>query len=79
MLFNAHWDTVKFTVPDGLGGSVWQVQIDTSTTKTRDLIVESRDEWETPGWSIVVLQRLDGSALDTGSSASIGRPTNNQA
>ncbi len=65
VLFNAHWDAVNFTVPEGLGGSMWQVQIDTSTTKTRDLLVAENDEWEVDGWTITVLQRLSTDNLST--------------
>ncbi len=63
VMFNAHWDSVSFTVPKGLGGSMWQVQIDTATNKTRDLLVAENDEWEIGGWAIVVLQRLEGNEL----------------
>ncbi len=65
VLFNAHWDAVTFTVPEGLGGSMWQVQIDTSTSKTRDLTVEELDDWDAPGWSVVVLQRMVDGKLAT--------------
>ena len=64
VLFNAHWDSVTFTVPEGLGGSMWQVQLDTSTTKTRDLLVAENDNWDVEGWTITVLQRLDATPTD---------------
>ncbi|MEE9414911.1 MAG: glycogen debranching protein GlgX [Acidimicrobiales bacterium] len=63
VMFNAHWDTVTFVVPEDLGGSMWQVQIDTCTAKTRDLLVAANDEWDVSGWGVVVLQRLDGTEL----------------
>ncbi len=59
MLCNAHADPITFVVPEGLGGSDWTVEIDTSSESDRGAEVSSNHEWEVGSWAVVVLRRLE--------------------
>ncbi len=58
LLFNAHWDTVAFTLPDGRWGQAWQVVI-ASDPMLDGLAptVEPGGALPLPGRTVVVLQR----------------------
>jgi glycogen operon protein len=61
LLFNAHTDTVSFTLPDGVWSGRWRVVIDTVeptsfVTDVRDLL--AGDEISRPGLSLLVLRRV---------------------
>jgi glycogen operon protein len=60
VLFNARADPLDFVVPDGLGGSRWELVLDTAEPDGREQAVTAADEWTVQSWSLVVLQRRDG-------------------
>ena len=63
VLFNARADPLDFVVPDGLGGSRWEVVLDTSSLTASagyERVVTAADDWTVQSWSLVVLQRMDG-------------------
>jgi glycogen operon protein len=60
VLFNARADPLDFVVPDGLGGSRWEVVLDTAEPEGHERVVVAADEWTVSSWSLVVLQRMDG-------------------
>jgi glycogen operon protein len=60
LLVNAHTETVAFTVPEDLEGFEWQVVIDTSRTITCTDLIRTGDAWPVEGWSVVLLQQING-------------------
>jgi glycogen operon protein len=60
VLFNARADPLDFVVPDGLGGSRWEVVLDTAEPDGHERAVMAADDWTVQSWSLVVLQRMDG-------------------
>ena len=59
LLFNAHTETVTFTVPQDLAGYEWQVVIDTARKMTCADLLGATDAWEVEGWSVVLLQQIE--------------------
>lgn len=59
VLFNAGADPITFVIPEGLGGSEWTVELDTSHDSDRGAAVSSNDRWEVSSWAVVVLRRLE--------------------
>ena len=57
LLCNAHDEPVTFVVPEGLGGDVWRVEIDTAADHGRGESVESASDWEVGAWALVLLRR----------------------
>ncbi len=57
VLCNAAATDLDFTVPTGLGGSQWRIQIDTADPTSRDSLVSTSDVWPVGAWSMVVLER----------------------
>jgi glycogen operon protein len=62
VLFNAHGESTRFVIPDGLGGSLWQVELDSSSDPDRGADVFSNHRLDVDAWSTVVLRRLPGEA-----------------
>jgi glycogen operon protein len=60
ILFNAHTKPVTFTVPEDLDGFQWQVVLDTSREMTCADLVGAADAWPVEGWSVVLLQQING-------------------
>jgi isoamylase len=60
VLFNAHTKPVTFTVPKDLEAFQWQVVLDTSREMTCADLVGSSDAWPVEGWSVVLLQQING-------------------
>jgi glycogen operon protein len=60
LLFNAHTESVTFTVPEDLHGFDWQVVLDTSREITCADLIGPNDSWPVEGWSIVLLQQIAG-------------------
>ncbi len=56
MLLNANPEPIMFRIPDGLGGRVWRVHLDTATDHDRDAIVAANETWEVDGWALMLLQ-----------------------
>ncbi|MEM7272015.1 MAG: glycogen debranching protein GlgX [Actinomycetota bacterium] len=56
--FNAQPQRQEFTVPIGLGGGLWRIEIDTDARKTRDHILAEGEGVELAAWSLVVLRHL---------------------
>ena len=46
-------------MPIGLGGSTWEVVIDTAVRSNRDAFVETCDEWKVDSWGLVLLERTN--------------------
>ncbi len=59
MMFNAHPEPITFLIPEGLGGSEWTVELDTSADSDRGADVASSDRWEIAPWAVVVLRQLE--------------------
>jgi glycogen operon protein len=57
LLSNAHDEPVTFVVPEGLGGDVWRIEIDTATDHDRGRSVVSASAWEVGAWALVLLRR----------------------
>ena len=60
LLFNAHTEAVTFTVPRDLDGFEWQVVLDTSRVVTCTDLIRTGDSWPVQGWSVVLLQQING-------------------
>ena len=60
IMFNAHTEAVTFTVPEDLEAFRWQVVLDTSREMTCADLVGSEDAWPVEGWSVVLLQQING-------------------
>jgi glycogen operon protein len=59
VLFNARAEPLDFVVPDGLGGSRWEVVLDTAEPDGHEHAATAADDWTVSSWSLVVLQRVD--------------------
>ena len=57
VLCNASPDGIGFVVPAGLGGSTWNVVLDTAVGDNRDALVRTADEWKVDPWGLVLLER----------------------
>lgn len=64
IFFNAQSGPLEFQVPDGLGGAWWTVELDTSTSATRDQVANTADHWKVAPWTVVILRRLNLEAAD---------------
>jgi glycogen operon protein len=60
VLFNAYGEPMTFVIPDGLGGSEWEIELDSSSNPDRGAAVASNDKWEVDAWATVLLRRLAG-------------------
>ena len=60
LLFNAHTESVTFTVPEDLHGFDWRVMLDTSREVTCADLIGPNDSWPVEGWSIVLLEQIGG-------------------
>jgi glycogen operon protein len=60
ILFNAHTKAVTFTVPEDLEAFRWQVVLDTSREMTCADLIGHEDAWPVEGWSVVLLQQING-------------------
>lgn len=60
ILFNAHTEAVTFTAPEDLEAYRWQVVLDTSREMTCADLVGHKDAWPVEGWSVVLLQQVNG-------------------
>ena len=57
VLFNASHEDVKFTLPGGAWGSVWEIEIDTAAPTEPDVVLKSGDVVELVARSVQVLKR----------------------
>ncbi|MEQ8718142.1 MAG: glycogen debranching protein GlgX [Acidimicrobiales bacterium] len=57
VMFNASADPLTFTVPRGLGGLSWRVELDTAEVDSVDHAVQEHDTWVVGGWAVVLLRR----------------------
>ena len=57
VLFNAYGESMTFVIPDGLGGSRWELELDTAGDPPRGTAVSSSDTWQVAAWATVVLRR----------------------
>ena len=60
VLFNAHWEPVRFTMPDELAGLEWEITLYSATGLSPELPVESPETGEVDGWSVAVLKKRNG-------------------
>jgi isoamylase len=59
VLFNAYGEPMTFVIPDGPGGSRWEIVLDSSSDPDRGAAVSSNEKWEVDSWATVVLRRLN--------------------
>jgi glycogen operon protein len=57
MAFNAAGEPIMFTLPSGLGGTDWEVEVDTSTASSRGTEVSANDKLQVAPWAVVLLRR----------------------
>lgn len=60
VLFNAHSDRVRFTMPDDLVDLRWQIVLYSAAGPGAELPVEAPETGELEGWSVVLLRRRNG-------------------
>jgi glycogen operon protein len=57
VLFNAYGESMTFVIAAGLGGSRWQLELDTADDRPRGAAVSSSGTWQVDAWATVVLRR----------------------
>ena len=57
MLFNARPEPTTFVIPQGLGGTGWMVEFDTSVGHQQGVEVAHLDRWDVAPWAMVLLRR----------------------
>jgi glycogen operon protein len=60
VLFNAHSEPVRFTMPEDLSGLEWEIVLYSATGLEADLPVEARETGDVAGWSVAVLRKSNG-------------------
>jgi isoamylase len=60
VLFNAHSDPVRFTMPEELADLHWEIVLYSATGLGVDLPIEAPETGEVEGWSVVVLRKQNG-------------------
>jgi len=55
--FNGTAASVKFQVPDGLGGQQWRVILNTDDPSDRTVEIAAQDTWTVEPWCILLLER----------------------
>ena len=60
VLFNAHSDRVRFTMPDDLAGLRWQIVLYSAAGFGAELPVDAPETGELDGWSVALLRRRNG-------------------
>jgi isoamylase len=63
VLFNAHDQPVRFTMPEELSDLQWEIVLYTATGLGPDLPVEAPETGEVEGWSVVVLKQQNGRGM----------------
>jgi glycogen operon protein len=64
VMFNPHPENRSFRIPDGLGGLLWKVAIDSDPSKERDLLLAEEENLGLTPWSLVVLERQPAPLAD---------------
>ena len=62
VLFNAHAESVHFTMPADLRAFTWEFVLYSATGLGQELPVEAPETGDVAGWSVVVLKKRNGSA-----------------
>jgi glycogen operon protein len=60
VLFNAHSQSVHFTMPDDLRGLEWRIVLYSAMGLTPELPVEAPESGDVAGWSVMVLEKRNG-------------------
>jgi glycogen operon protein len=60
VLFNAHSEPVRFTMPDELADLDWEIVLYSATGLAPELPIESPETGEVDGWSVVLLKKRNG-------------------
>ena len=60
VLFNAHSEPVRFTMPDDLADMRWEIVLYSATGLAPELPVESPESGDVDSWSVVVLRKRNG-------------------
>ena len=63
VLFNAHSEPVRFTIPDDLSELEWEIMLYSAMGLAAPLPADSPEAGEVEGWSVVLLRKRNG--LDT--------------
>ena len=63
VLFNAHSEPVRFTMPDDLSELEWEIMLYSAMGLAAPLPVDSPETGEVEGWSVVLLRKRNG--IDT--------------
>jgi glycogen operon protein len=58
VLFNAAPDPITFVIADGLGGSYWEVDLDTAAATNNGALISSSEKWDLDPWAVLVLRRV---------------------
>ena len=62
VLFNAHSESVHFTMPQDLLGLEWEIMLYSATGLAAPLPVEAPETGDVEGWSVVLLRKKNGIA-----------------
>jgi len=60
VLFNAHSEPVRFTMPDDLANLDWEIVLYSATGLAAELPVEAPETGDVAGWSVAVLRKSNG-------------------
>jgi isoamylase len=60
VLFNAHSESVRFTMPEDLSGLEWEIVLYSATGLAAELPVEAPETGDVAGWSVAVLRKSNG-------------------
>jgi glycogen operon protein len=60
VLFNAHSDRVRFTMPDDLAGLQWRIVLYSAGGFGAALPMDAPETGELEGWSVVLLRQRNG-------------------
>ncbi len=58
VLFNTHWASVLFQVPEGFSSSSWRVVVDTNNSDASTMVYSTLDGVSVAAWSVLVLEGI---------------------
>jgi glycogen operon protein len=60
VLFNAHFEPVRFTMPDDLVDLEWEIMLSSAMGLETPLPVDSPETGDVEGWSVLLLRKRNG-------------------